>query len=603
MENWHSRRSPILSMNGVCSSSQPLASSVGIKILQNGGNAADAAVAMAAALNVIEPCSTGIGGDAFALYYDSSTRKVSCLQGNGRSSSVMDLNLMAKCGYVHGEKELDSHSGLCITVPGAAALWEDLLSNHGRLNLHQVLTPAIELAEKGFPIPPITAAQWSRGFLQGEEAHRVFRPNGISPRTGDVVKNIDLASTFRTIAEKGVRNGFYNGKIAQAIIEATASFGGVLTQEDLDKHFTDFEEPISLLYKGIRVYEPPPPTHGVAVLTALGMLEQYEKSNNLTSTSNASSNSKLSSLVEDIFAFDTNKTRRSSDYEAHIAIESMRLAFADALEFVADPQHCLFSPAKLINEDFVKHRSNLINKDISQPVVAGDLSPFGKSDTVYFCCVDGDGNACSMINSNYMGFGSGIVPTNTGFTLHNRGHNFSLKPGHPNQVAPSKRPYHTIIPALMTFDNDGSLFGVLGNMGGFMQPMGHLQLIRNIIDFGLDPQAAIDAPKWYIVGPGSTQSSEDIKISEILLEEGYGGRFDGDQHKATHTNAYISSGSYEEESSVVNALTQRGHKVGPIIRGDKRSVFGRGQIILRNPITGAIWAGSDGRCDGCAIPL
>lgn len=581
MENWGSRRSPIFSKKGICSSSQPLASAVGVKILQSGGNAADACIAMAATLNVVEPCCTGIGGDAFSLYFDSSTSKVTCMQGNGSCGSNLSLDALNSRGYGVGEglKPLDPYSGLCVTVPGAAALWESMIQKHGKLSLKDVLAPAIDLAENGFPISTIIAEQWTHGFLQGEEAFRVFRPDGLKHNAGDLIHNKDLAQTFKDIAEKGTRDGFYTGRIADKIVEATRKFGGVLDLQDLANHETCHEDPISFVYKGIRVYETPPPTHGLAALIALGLMEKVQARLGLT-------------YVDDL------KARRGSEFEAHLGVECMRLAFADALQYISDPRvNSVPSPSPssvtitdaLLNDDYLMQRSLLVGDTAIEHLDSGDVKPYLTGETVYFCCVDGEGNGCSFINSNYMGFGTGIVPEGTGFTLQNRGHNFSLEPGHPNVVAPNKRPYHTIIPALATRESDGSLYATFGNMGGFMQPMGHFQLLRNLVDFKLDPQTALDSPRWYIDGVGMSQSPKDVSTSSVLLEDGYGGRFDGG--KEDSLDCVCSS-----------ALKQRGHRVGDLVKDASRTLYGKGQIICRNNITGVLCGGSDPRSDGCAIP-
>ncbi len=417
---------------------------------------------MAAALNVLEPCSTGIGGDAFALYYEASTKQVTCLQGNGASSASFNLDSLKERGIGFGDnlKPLDMHHGLCVTVPGTAALWEDLVSHHGRLTLAQVLAPAIELADDGFPIAPVTAQQWSKGFLQGAEALKVFRPNGTGPFAGDVVKNPDLAETFRTVAELGAREGFYTGRIADAIVAAVREFEGVLDHDDLEQHATAFEAPTSTVYKGVRIYETPPPTHGLAALIALKLIEEVERF--YRADSPAESPVPPSTQSFDFSAPD--KKERGSEYQAHIGIECMRLAFADALQHICDPRLRDVPVDELLSQSFIQQRAMQININTSSPVVATDYSAFEASETVYFCVVDREGNGCSMIQSNYVGFGTGIVPKGTGFTLNNRGHNFSLEVGHPNAAAPRKRPYHTIIPALATNEADGSLFGVFGNM-------------------------------------------------------------------------------------------------------------------------------------------
>mmetsp|Transcript_8910 Transcript_8910/g.13378 ORF Transcript_8910/g.13378 Transcript_8910/m.13378 type:complete len:586 (-) Transcript_8910:154-1911(-) len=572
MDVWNSRRSTVYSTKGMCACTQPLAASIGRSVLESGGGAADAAVAMAAALNIIEPCSTGIGGDAFALYYDASTREVSCFMGNGAAPEGLSLDVLDSrgIGVQPSQLPLDPHSGLCITVPGAASLWEDVVLSKGRKSLGDVLAPAIALGEEGFVLGPVTASQWAGGFLQGEEAMKVFRPDGRPPAAGEVVYNRDLARTFRELSEKGAKEGFYKGRIADAIVQASTSFGGVLSSSDLAAHRTDILNPSSTVYKGYRVYETPPPTHGIAALMALNVMEE---------------------LYPDQMD-GTPETRRGSVAQAHAGIEAMRLAFADALQHISDPEQVEVPVDVLLSKAYAKERAKLVHTSpafSNAAIGAGDPSnPYVTSETVYFCVVDGQGNACSMINSNYMGFGTGIVPEGCGFTLQNRAHNFSLKRGHPNAVAPFKKPYHTIIPALVTNESDGSLYATLGVMGGFMQPQGHLQVLRNLVDFGMDPQSALDAPRWCLAYVGNTQDPQDVKTSNVFIEHCYGGRGDGGDDK-------------DEGETLVQELQSLGHNVITIKKGSARSVFGRGQVIKRSP-EGVLAGGSDPRSDGCAIP-
>lgn len=459
MIGWNSRRSAVLATKGVCSSSQPLASQTGVRILQQGGNAADAAVAMAAVLNLTEPCSTGIGGDAFAIFYDAKTKKVHCLQGNGASSSQLSLDYLHSIGVGIGEglKPWNPKCGLCVTVPGAAALWEDIVQEHGRLSLEEILAPAIDLAENGFPIAPVTAEHWAEGYLQGEEAYRVFRPNNEPVVAGQLFKNPDLANTFRSVATHGAKKGFYTGPIAEAIVEVVKEIGGVLTLEDLANHATAREEPISTVYKGVRIYQTPPPSHGLSVLLALNYIQAIEK---IISSSNEED-----VYTKEKFGFgNPNLAKRADPDVTHVVIESMRRAYADGLEYIADPRQTNVPLDVLLSQEYAQHRAQEISLTHSTPVKAGNIAFFTTGETVYFAVVDSEGNACSFINSNYAGFGSGASPKGTGFTLQNRGSNFSLQTGHANQVGPNKRPYHTIIPSLATYESDGSLFGVFGNM-------------------------------------------------------------------------------------------------------------------------------------------
>lgn len=570
MESWNSRRSAVFSTRGMVACTQPLAAAIGIKVLNDGGTAADAGVAVAAALNVLEPCSTGIGGDAFVLYYEAASKSVSCLMGNGQSSSELTVEKLSDLGYgiKEGKKKWDSHSGLCVTVPGACLLWENLTLKHGRRTLAQNLLPAIDLAEKGFVVGPVTALQWGKGFLQGEEAIKVFRPNGTKgPEVGELFYNRDLAQTFREVSEKGAKEGFYSGRIAEAIVKACHDYEGVLSLTDLANHETHFVEPISTSYKGYRVYETPPPTHGLAALMGLNLMLRLEED----------------------YQAELSNTPRESLINTHLSIEALRLAFSDTLQYNCDPLVTYCPLEVLLSERYAAQRVKLLNPAQSVSIDPSNVEAYSSSETVYFCIVDEEGNGCSMINSNYEGFGTGIVPDNCGFTLQNRGYNFSLDPSHPNCVAPSKRPYHTIIPSLITRESDGSLFATLGVMGGFMQPQGHFQVIRNMIDYQMNAQEALDAPRWMIQGLQNDQEMCNFQLSKVALEDGYGY---GEGH---------GHGSQGGISSLKEELESVGHNI-TIMSGNARTCFGRGQIITRNSDTGVLCGGSDPRADGCAIP-
>jgi gamma-glutamyltranspeptidase/glutathione hydrolase len=376
VDAWNSRRSTVYGTKGMCCCTQPLAAAAGNKILAQGGSAADAAVAMAACLNMLEPCSTGIGGDAFALYYTAATKEVSCFNGNGKSPAGFTMEALAErgIGLGPGQSAFDPHTGVAVTVPGAAQLWEDVVKTSGKLTFLQVLTPAIELGEQGFPLGPMSARQWSRGKLVGEEAMRTFRPNGMSPKVGELFYNRNLARTFREIAENGAK-AFYTGRIAAAIVQASTAYGGMMTMEDLAKHKTNCSAPISTTYKGYRVYQTPPPSHGLATLIALNILEALP--------------TPLSG-------------HRSSAEQTHVSLECMRLALADALQYAADPEVVRVPVAGLLSKAYARTRAEKIDYSAASDVDFGSPETFMHSETVYFCCVDGEGNACSFINSNYM---------------------------------------------------------------------------------------------------------------------------------------------------------------------------------------------------------
>jgi gamma-glutamyltranspeptidase/glutathione hydrolase len=527
--------------NGMVATSQPLAAMAGLRVLMAGGNAADAAVATAAALNVTEPTSTGLGGDCFALFFDAATRKVTALNGSGRAPAALTIDLIRRQGLASPKSLISNpNHAHTITVPGACAGWCDLVAQHGTLPMSEILAPAIDLAERGFPVAPVASYFWQRGAqrqLQSSPGGRELMIEGCGPRAGEVFRNPTLARTLRAVAEGG-KEAFYHDEIARKIAATVQAHGGVMTIEDLAAHESTWETPISVTYRGVRVWECPPNGQGLATLIALNVLEGF-----------------------DLKGMDPLGVER-----LHLLIEAMRVAFADTQWYVADP---VFSPAPLdglLSKAYAAKRRKLIDRDKAMPDTKRG-APTASSDTVYLTAVDGQGNACSFINSNYMGFGTGIVPEGTGFSLQNRGYSFSLDPSHPNALAPRKRPYHTIIPAMATREADGSLFASFGVMGGLMQPQGHVQVVVGLIDDGLDPQAALDRPRFCLSG---AQPS-----SRVELEEGI-------------------------PVPVMAKLAQMGHEVVPI-SGYGRSAFGRGQIILRVPDSGVLVGGSDPRADGQAV--
>jgi gamma-glutamyltranspeptidase/glutathione hydrolase len=518
--------------------SQPLAAQAGLEILLQGGTAADAAVATAAALNVTEPTSTGIGGDCFALYFDGGTKAVTALNGSGRAPRSLTLERVHRDGFTDSLPPYHPHT---ITVPGACAGWCDLVARHGRLPLTQVLEPARRMADEGFPVSPITAHFWDRAVekqLSTALGGLELTIEGRAPRPGELFRNPGLAKTLRRVAEGGPE-AFYTGELAGAIVRVIRDAGGVLDEEDLASHRSTWDEPISTTYRGVRVWECPPNGQGLAALLALNILEGYD----------------LASLPP------------LGPRRLHLLIEAMRLAFADARWYVSDPTQSPAPLAQLLNKAYGAERRMLINPSEAN-LRQRRGTPLAGSDTVYLSVVDGEGNACSFINSNYMGFGTGIVPSGWGFSLQNRGHCFSLDPAHPNALAPGKRPYHTIIPALATRE-DGSLFASFGVMGGFMQPQGHVQVLSAMVDDGIHPQEALDRPRFCL--------EEGSPDDPVAIEEGV-------------------------PRTTLTRLTRMGHRLVPT-SGHERAVFGRGQIILRDSVTGVLQGGSDPRADGCAAVL
>ena len=524
-----SRRMPVVAARGVVATSEPLAAQAGLWMLRQGGSAVDAALATAIALTVIEPCSNGIGSDAFALVWDGDT--LHGLNASGRAPSTHTPELFAGLGH----KTVPAHGWLPVTVPGAPAAWRDLHARFGKLPFEALFEPAIAYAEGGFPVAPVTAAGWNGAArLYGEQNvgpefagwFETFTPGGKAPRAGDLWASSGHASTLRRIAETHAED-FYQGELAGTIADFAARTGGYITREDLAAHTSTWVEPINTSYRGYEVWEIPPNGQGIAALGALNILEGFE----------------------------LGRHPRESVESYHLQIEAMKLGFADALKYVADSEHGDVPTRGLLDKAYAAERRALIGDRALDPV-AGDPPRGG---TVYLCAADGDGMMISMIQSNYAGFGSGIVVPGTGIALQNRGAGFVLEPGHLNLVAPGKRPYHTIIPAFLT--QGGTALGPFGVMGGFMQPQGHLQMVVNQVDYGMNPQASLDAPRW-----------QWLRGRAVAFEQGVA-------------------------NNIINGLATRGHGVDLLHSG---GAFGKGQIIRRLP-NGTYIAGSEPRADGCAV--
>ncbi|HVR87725.1 MAG TPA: gamma-glutamyltransferase family protein [Planctomycetota bacterium] len=516
---------------GMAATSQKFASHAAVLILREGGNAADAAVAAAAMLGLTEPMSTGLGGDMFALFYDAKTRMVSGLNGSGRAPAALSVDLLRRQGLL----PLPPHHAHAVTVPGACAGWFDLIARHGSLPMTTLLAPAIRTAEEGYPVAEWSGRGWAGGWhlLKGPGAEGLLKDSR-APKPGETFRNPALARVLRTIAGGG-KDAYYKGDIGRAVAAAVRSEGGLMTTEDLAAHESTWVEPLSTTYRGLRVWECPPNGQGITALLALNILE----------------------------GFDLKGQDPLGPERWHLLIEAMRIAFADARWYVADPEIVKVPAAELLSKDYAARRRALLNLGRATVDVRRG-SPAAGSDTVYFCVVDGAGNACSFINSNYMGFGTGIVPEGCGFSLQNRGACFVNEPGHPNCLEPRKRPYHTIIPGMLT-RSDGTLYGPFGVMGGFMQPQGHVQVVVGLVDDGLEPQAVVDRPRFCV------QPVEGAE-SRVHLEAGL-------------------------PPATVSALKTLGHPVLPGVSGYDRAIFGRGQVIRRDA-GGKLTGGSDPRADG-----
>lgn len=539
---FHPYRSPVYATRGMVAATQPAAVRAGLRMLELGGNAADAAIAAAAAISVSEPTSCGIGGDCYALYYDAASTRITALNGAGRAPAALTLDRLAADGFKNHLPHFHAHT---VTVPGVIRGWCDLLERHGSLSLSQVLAPAIELAEQGFPVAPKTAQMWEQGesmqlrYSVGGRAMLVPDGDGKhrAPRVGEIFRNPDLARTLSLIAEHGA-DGYYRGEVARAIVAAVKEAGGALSEDDLAAHTSSWDEPISVVYRGIRIWERPPNGQGLIALIALSLL----------------------SHLDDAIAAPALSPERM-----HGVIEAIRIGAGDALTHIADPAAMRVSAAALLDPDRIARLARSIDPARGSTGPCVSSMPQG-DETIYLSVVDGQGNACSFIESNYTGFGTGIVPARMGFTLHNRGALFSLDPRHPNVIGPRKRSYHTLIPAMATRE-DGSLHACFGVMGGWMQPQGHVQVIVAMLDDGLDPQLALDRPRVRV----------DPAVGMVGVEEG--------------APAELNEG-----------LTKLGYQIRPI-RGHERALFGRGQIITRDPATGVLCGGSDLRGDGLALGI
>lgn len=520
-----SARQVIMGKRCAVATSQSLATLAGMEMFWAGGNAVDAAIAMAIALTVVEPTSNGIGSDAFALVWDG---KLHGLNASGRSPQKLTLDIFA------GMEHIPSKGWLPVTVPGAVSAWRSLSQRWGKLPFEQLFAPAIRYADEGFPVSPVTANAWKRAAAvylplnspEFEPFKDVFFPNLRAPAVGEVWGSRLHGKTLKAIASSGGES-FYHGKIARQIANFAADTGGLITTDDLAAHQADWVEPISTNYRDLTVWEVPPNTQGIAALMALNILE----------------------------GFNISQYPRESLESYHLQIEAMKLAFADVRQHVTDSRFMSVSVEQLLDKNYATSRSYLIG-EYAIPLVQPGLP---KGGTVYLAAADED-LMVSFIQSNFEGFGSGILIPETGIALQNRGVGFTLQDGHPNQLAPSKRTYHTIIPGFLT--KNGKPLGPFGVMGGAMQPQGHLQVVVNMADYGMNPQAALDAPRWQFLAG-----------NKVVLEQ-----------SVPH--------------HVILGLAEQGHHVRVSADGLQ---FGKGQIILRQG--DVFFAASEPRADGLALAL
>ena len=506
------------------STSQPLAAQAGLDIIKRGGNAIDAAIATAICMTVLEPTSNGIGGDCFALVWTND--KLYGLNASGHAPELATVQYIKEQGYT----QMPNNGWIPVTVPGAVSGWVELSKRFGKLEFEELFEPAIDYAQNGYPVSPVISKLWrdeyERFFKNTDdrlydEWKRVFLKDGKTPSAGEICTLKDHAKTLREIAQtKG--ESFYRGDLADKIDEYSRNTGGLLRKSDLAKYKAEWVEPIKTSYKGYEINEIPPNGHGIVALMALNIMENLDV-----------------------------KTHEDGD-TVHKQIEAMKLAFVDGQRYISDSRYMKVTKEELLSKEYAKKRSELINQSAIMPQY-GDPSCGG---TVYLCTADGEGNMVSFIQSNYCGFGSGIVVPNTGIALHNRGSNFNLDENSENCIAPNKKPYHTIIPGFLTKDNKP--IGPFGVMGGFMQPQGHLQVIMNMIDFKMNPQEALDAPRWQWVGGKKVQVERAFPFA--LTEE----------------------------------LLRRGHEITVL---PENTSMGRGQIIMRDE-NGTLVGASEPRTDG-----
>lgn len=483
-------RSMVLARHGMVATSDPAAAQAGLNVLRRGGNAIDAAIATNAVLGVSEPQNCGMGGDLFAIVWDAKTQKLYGLNASGRSPQRLNRQVFRDKKLT----EIPSDGPLSWSVPGCVDGWHELLSRFGTRPLAELLQPAITAAEEGVPVMELIAADWKKHedrLKKWPDSSRVFLPGGKAPVAGQIHRLPELAASYRLVAEKG-RDGFYRGPIAEEIDRFSRANGGYLTTADFDAHTSEWIEPVSINYRGYDIWELPPNGQGIAALQILNLLEPYD----------------LKAMGQ-----------KSAEY-AHLYLEAKKLAFADRAKYYADMSFAKVPVAELISKPYAKRQGSLINRSkAATDVVAGDPK-LESADTVYLTVVDKDRNCCSFIQSNCNAFGSAVVPGNVGFVIQNRGEAFSLADDHMNRLEPRKRPFHTIIPAMVT--KDGKPCFSFGVMEGDMQAQGHVQVLVNILDFGMNPQAAGDAARIRHGGSATPSGKPGAKDGGVVyLESGF----------------------------------------------------------------------------------
>ncbi len=531
-------RSEVYAVHGMAATSQPLATQIALDVLKQGGSAVDAAIAANAALGLMEPTGCGIGGDLYAIVWDSGKKELTGLNASGRSPRSLTLEELRKRGL----EKIPAFGPLPVSVPGAVDGWFELHERYGRLPMADVLAPAVRYAREGFPLSEVIAYYWGRNAERLKDFPgfaETYLPGGRAPVKGEIFRNPRLADTYETLGREG-RDAFYKGDMARAIADYMAEQGGFLTYEDLSSHRSEWVKPVSTNYRGYDVWELPPNGQGIAALQMLNVLESYD----------------LRAMGHD-----------SAEY-LHLLVEAKKLAFEDRARFYADMDFADVPVQGLISKKYAAKRRALIDPDRAAKAYPSGDAALEDGDTIYLTVADADGNMVSLIQSNYRGMGSGMTPGNLGFVLQDRGELFSLESGHANVYEPGKRPFHTIIPAFVT--SDGKPVMSFGVMGGAMQPQGHVQILVNMIDFGMNLQEAGDAPRLRHTGSSQPTGEQMSDGGVVGLENGY-------------------------SPETVRGLLRRGHKVQTSLGG-----YGGYQAIYRDHEKGVYIGASESRKDGHA---
>ena len=532
-------RSPVWAEHGMVASAQPLCTQAGVETLRKGGSAVDAAIATNACLGLMEPTANGLGGDLYALLWDPAQKKVVGLNASGRAPLALTADKVPPLP----DGTIPLYSPYAWSVPGCGDGWLELHARYGRLPLAEVLAPAIRYAEEGFPVSPVIATDWARGparFGEKPGFAEVFMPGGRTPKEGERFRNPALGKTLRLLAQK--KRAGWEGELADAIVAFSKANGGFFAKEDFTRHRSTWDEPMSTSYRGYDVWQLPPNTQGLAALQMLNLLE----------------------------GFDLAKMGRGSADFWHLMVEAKKVAYADRARFYADPAFAKLPLERLVSKEYARERAKKIDlKRASREDPPDEELVLNRKETTYLCAADASGLMVSLIQSNYTGFGSGYVVPALGIGIHNRGGLFSLKKGHPNYLEPGKRPFQTIIPGFLT--KDGQPLMAFGLMGGDMQPQGHVQVVVNLVDFGMNLQEAGDAIRFHHTGSSEPTGTIMKDGGELYLEEGL-------------------------PEPVLQELMRRGHRIGR----EPVGAYGGYQAIARDPATGFFLGATEKRKDGAA---